>query len=211
MSQIYKVFFNNISFEIKPLLKLESKEDYALYVDCFDKFIFIINDELNEKNLKEKQIIYRSCNIVNDWLKLLDYFKKKHSIIIAAGGIVENDLDKILFIYRHNFWDLPKGKVEKNEKFEIAAAREIFEECGVDQLDFKKFIAKTFHIYFDKKKVILKETNWYLFNSSYSKKFKPQLNEGITKVEWISKSKIEHKLNKTYSSIKELLNIYLRN
>ena len=88
MSQIYKVFFNNISFEIKPLLKLESKEDYALYVDCFDKFIFIINDELNEKNLKEKQIIYRSCNIVNDWLKLLDYFKKKHSIIIAACGIV---------------------------------------------------------------------------------------------------------------------------
>ena len=54
MSQIYKVFFNNISFEIKPLLKLESKEDYALYVDCFDKFIFIINDELNEK-LKRKQ------------------------------------------------------------------------------------------------------------------------------------------------------------
>ena len=84
------------------------------------------------------------------------FFKKKHSIIIAAGGIVENDLDKILFIYRHNFWDLPKGKVEKNEKFEIAAGREIFEECGVDQLDFKKFIAKTFHIYFDKKESYFK-------------------------------------------------------
>ena len=101
--------------------------------------------------------------------------------------------------------------MEKNEKFEITAGREIFEECGVDQLDFKKFITKTFHIYFEKKKVILKETNWYLFNSSYCKKFKPQFNEGITKVEWVSKSKIEYKLNKTYSSIKELLNIYLRN
>ena len=85
---------------------------------------------------------------------------------------------------------MPKGKVEKNEKFEIAAVREIFEECGVDQLDFKKFIAKTFHIYFDKKKVILKETNWYLFNSSYSKKFKPQLNEGITKVEGFLKVRL---------------------
>ena len=211
MSQIYKVFFNNISFEIKPLSKLESKEDYSLHVECFNKFILIIDDVLHTKNLKEKQIIYRSCDVVNDWLKLLDYFKKKYSIIIAAGGIVENDLEKILFIYRHNFWDLPKGKVEKNEKFEIAACREIFEECGVDQLDFKKFIAKTFHIYFEKKKVILKETNWYLFKSSYSQKFKPQLNEGITKVEWVSKSKIEYKLNKTYSSIKELLNIYLRN
>ena len=211
MSQIYKVFFNNISFEIKPLSKLESKEDYSLHVECFNKFILIIDDVLHTKNLKEKQIIYRSCDVVNDWLKLLDYFKKKYSIIIAAGGIVENDLEKILFIYRYNFWDLPKGKVEKNEKFEIAACREIFEESGVDQLDFKKFITKTFHIYFEKKKVILKETNWYLFNSSYSKKFKPQFNEGITKVEWISKNKIEYKLNKTYSSIKELLNIYLRN
>ena len=81
----------------------------------------------------------------------------------------------------------------------------------MDQLDLKKFITKTFHIYFEKKKVILKETNWYLFNSSYSKKFKPQFNEGITKVEWVSKSNIEYKLNQTYSSIKELLNIYLRN
>ena len=211
MSQIYKVFFNNISFEIKPLSKLESKENCSLYVECFDKFILIINDELNEKNLNKKKIIYRSCDIVNDWFKLLDYFKKKHNIIVAAGGIVENDLDKILFIYRHNFWDLPKGKVEKNEKFEIAAAREIFEECGVDQLDLKKFITKTFHIYFEKKKVILKETNWYLFNSSYCKIFKPQFDEGITKVEWVCKSDIKCKLNKTYPSVKELLNIHLRN
>ncbi|MBH76412.1 MAG: NUDIX hydrolase [Flavobacteriales bacterium] len=211
MSQIYKVFFNNIFFEIKPLSKFKSKDDCSRYIDSFNKFIFIINDELYEKNFKEKQIIYRSSDIVNDWLKLLDYFKKKHNIIIASGGIVESDTDKILFIHRHNFWDLPKGKVEKNEKFEITAQREIFEECGVDQLDLKKFFAKTFHIYFEKKKVILKETNWYLFNSSYSKTFKPQFDEGINKVEWVCKSEIKCKLNKTYSSIKELLNIYLRN
>ena len=211
MSQIYKVFFNNICFEIKPLSKLKSKDGCSQYVDSFNKFIFIINDELCKKNLNAKKIIYKSCHIVNDWLKLLDYFKKNHNIIIASGGIVENNLEKILFIYRHNFWDLPKGKVEKNEKFEIAAKREIFEECGVGQLELKKFITKTFHIYFEKKKVILKETNWYLFHSNNNKNLRPQFSEGITKVEWVSKSKIECKFNKTYLSIKDLLNVYLRN
>ena len=45
--------------------------------------------------------------------KLLKEFKKKLKTIVAAGGIVKNDENQILFIFRKGKWDLPKGKIEK--------------------------------------------------------------------------------------------------
>ena len=36
-----------------------------------------------------------------------------------------------LFIYRNDKWDLPKGKIEKNEVVIEAAVREVMEETGV--------------------------------------------------------------------------------
>ena len=52
----------------------------------------------------------------NEYEFILNMFKKKYPEIIAAGGKVINSKSEILFIYRNKKWDLPKGKVEKNEK-----------------------------------------------------------------------------------------------
>ena len=50
--------------------------------------------------------------------------------IEAAGRIVNNNRSELLIIERLGKNDLPKGKVEKGERIEDAAKREIEEECG---------------------------------------------------------------------------------
>ena len=47
--------------------------------------------------------------------KLLEIFKHKLPLVVAAGGFVTNKKGKVLFIYRNDKWDLPKGKVDKKE------------------------------------------------------------------------------------------------
>ena len=56
---------------------------------------------------------------------------KDHNFIEAAGGLVQSN-QKFLFIKRQDVWDIPKGKLEKNEEVEAGALREIEEECGVE-------------------------------------------------------------------------------
>ncbi|MBL6868637.1 MAG: NUDIX domain-containing protein, partial [Flavobacteriales bacterium] len=38
--------------------------------------------------------------------------------LITAGGLVINNNNKVLFIYRKNKWDLPKGKLDDGENLE---------------------------------------------------------------------------------------------
>ena len=64
----------------------------------------------------------------------------------SAGIVIiryESGLPKVLFMRSYSYWDFPKGGVEINEnKFE-AAIREVKEEAGVTDLDFKW--GKTYH------------------------------------------------------------------
>ena len=48
---------------------------------------------------------------------------------LAAFFKVLNPQKEILFIYRNDTWDLPKGMVEKEESIEATALREVAEEC----------------------------------------------------------------------------------
>ena len=75
----------------------------------------------------------------------------------AAGGIVFNQENKILFIHRLGRWDLPKGKIEPEESLENAALRELEEETGLTELILEEFVNTTFHIY--KEKTRKKEKN----------------------------------------------------
>ena len=125
--------------------------------------------------------------------------------IVAAGGIVINDKNEILFIFRNQKWDLPKGKAEKNENITQTAMREVREETGIKDLIIVKPLDKTYHIFKRAKKKYLKETYWFEMKSNFDKKFTPQISEGITRVEWISKEKIPLIMNNTYENIKLLI------
>jgi hypothetical protein len=114
---------------------------------------------------------------------LIDWYSD-HNLIEAAGGLVERDAT-YLWIFRNQKWDLPKGKVEKNESIKDAALREVKEECGLDNsLVIIKPITTTFHVYILEGIKFLKRTHWYLMNYSGDDILKPQIEEGITDAVW---------------------------
>ena len=144
---------------------------------------------------KERKII------IDNW----DDFCAKYCLIIAAGGVVYNAEDQILMIFRNQKWDLPKGKLEIGEDIQQCAIREVEEECGISNLKIIGKLQSTYHTYEIHGKSMLKHTYWFKMNTDYISKLTPQIEEGITKVEWVSKKDIPKKLKNTYASIKQLL------
>ncbi|SFG76231.1 NUDIX domain-containing protein [Pedobacter insulae] len=136
---------------------------------------------------------------------LFKMLKKQCTVIKAAGGLVANSKGEILFIFRNKKWDLPKGKVEKDEKVKVTAVREVEEECGVKIEKRRKLVCKTYHIYEMNGKVILKRTNWYNMEVKGSPKLVPQKEEGITSASWVNESGIKNKVKNTYPLIIEVL------
>jgi len=134
--------------------------------------------------------------------KLWKSFKKKFPVVEAAGGLVERTDNKLLFIFRNNKWDLPKGGVEKKELIIEAAQREVVEETGVSDLIVQKQLSETFHIFKKGKRFRLKKTYWFKMSTSYMGKTKPQTEEGIKKTEWVSKEKIDEILNDAFENIR---------
>ena len=189
-----KVFYKE-----KLIIVSNDKNDLS---DCFlieskNKFSSSTLDILKKKNVKSIGILSKNPE------KFLSNFPFPK--IVAAGGIVINDKKEILFIFRDNKWDLPKGKAEKNENISQTAIREVEEETGIKDLIIVKPVEITYHIFKRSKKNYLKETYWFEMKSNYDKSFTPQINEGITRVEWISKEKIPLILKNTYHNIKLLI------
>ena len=144
--------------------------------------------------------------LVDDCEEAFLNFKKYFKLIQAAGGIVSNSKGEKLFIYRLDKWDLPKGKLEKNESIEECAIREVEEECGINSLTIKQKLEDTYHIYIHKDELILKQTFWYMMATSYEGNLMPQKEENITKAEWLTNDEILEKVSKnTYSSIWSLI------
>jgi 8-oxo-dGTP pyrophosphatase MutT (NUDIX family) len=128
-------------------------------------------------------------------------------MIDAAGGVVWQQ-DRALFIFRHGRWDLPKGKIESGEAFDVAALREVEEECGMQELQLGAFIGYTYHTYWFQQEMVIKRTFWYSMQSNYAGILVPQTEEGITEVRWIAQAdwpKVVY-VN-TYLSIAELLQL----
>ena len=138
--------------------------------------------------------------IADNWKE----FCSDYTLIEAAGGLVYNSDNQLLMIFRDDKWDLPKGKLEVGENIEECAIREVEEECGVEELSIVKKLKSTYHTYKLNGKTILKRTYWFKMNSNYKSKLTPQLEEGITKVEWVSLSEVPSKLENSYGNIKEL-------
>ncbi len=139
-----------------------------------------------------------------DLARLWKVFKKEFKVIHAAGGYVLNERQEVLWIFRHNTWDLPKGKVEKHEDLESAAIREVQEECGVTELELLCPMIKTYHVYEHKGKRILKVTHWFKMTSSGEQELKAQTEEGITEVAWLDTVKMQQAFENTYENIKLL-------
>lgn len=134
--------------------------------------------------------------------------------IPAAGGVVIRN-EKLLFIFRNERWDLPKGKIDEGENAKEAAIREVAEECGITGHLITKHLPSTFHIYQSPYKKtlgqwILKETFWFEMSYSGSENGTPETSENITKIRWFSKNELEEVLANTYENLKSVIFRYLK-
>lgn len=193
--QMYKVFVNDC-----PIILTEKKKvSTNLNQVAFESVE--ISKIITSLFLNEIKGIVLYCNNLNEcWLN----FKSQFKVQKAAGGKVLNDNNEVLFIYRFNKWDLPKGKLEKGEKIEDCAIREVEEECGITNLEIEKSLENTYHIFERKDKVILKITYWFLMNTDYKGKLTPQTEEGIEKVVFKNDIEINKALENTYENVKLL-------
>jgi 8-oxo-dGTP pyrophosphatase MutT (NUDIX family) len=130
---------------------------------------------------------------------------KHHKFIVAAGGLVRRGTS-YLFIKRNDVWDIPKGKLDAGESPEIAAVREIEEECGLIAPIITDHLMQTYHTYHHKGKDVLKLTHWYLLDEGPQKsELKPQLEEGITEIKYLEPSEFQLIMANTYTSIQEVI------
>lgn len=128
--------------------------------------------------------------------------------IVAAGGIVSNDENKILFQFRRGKWDLPKGKLEEGEAIEDCAVREVEEETGLQNIQLGDLIGVTRHFYLEKGKEIEKETHWFEMKVSGDQTLTPQLEEDILELRWVAKDELGDFLQNTFNNIVEIVTKY---
>ena len=150
--------------------------------------------------------VYKSIRILGDDSKAtFRMFKDQFEFIRAAGGIVRNRQGQTLFICKNDTWDLPKGKIDKNEKKTTAAIREVMEECGVRKLTILRPYGTTYHIGRLNEHIFLKETSWFEMLCDDPENIKPQSEERITSLYWFDLSGSKRFLKRTYGSLLELL------
>ena len=141
--------------------------------------------------------------IVEEYDKAKQSILDRFRVINAAGGVVtKNDLT--LMIYRFKKWDLPKGKLEKREKFKKCAFREVEEETGI-KVKLNKKICTTWHTYTLRRKRILKKTKWYAMECIDDSKMAPQTGESIERVSWMTAEQVQNALKNSYKSIKYVI------
>jgi 8-oxo-dGTP pyrophosphatase MutT (NUDIX family) len=120
--------------------------------------------------------------------------------ILAAGGLVINNRNELLMIFRRGKWDLPKGKLDDGETIEACALREVQEETGLKKINLGQLVGITFHEYFNTytQKQTLKETHWYKMQVSGDEALVPQTEEQIELIEWVAKDAMADKLTNSY-------------
>ncbi len=195
---MYKVFVNNTPIILSTKKAIQGYEMIPIKKANLQT---IIRDILNKESSKV-QVKYHLHHKKED--KLIDHLYTKLPVVIAGGGKAYNTNMDILFIKRNGKWDLPKGKIEKNEHIETAAIREVEEETGVTGLEITKFLYKTFHIFKRNGEFRLKVTYWFEMKTEFDGELVPQTNEGITKVKWKNKKKAKKALTNSYANIKKL-------
>ena len=175
---------------------------YDALPDSIDSLLKI----MTEKKLKKT---YSVTFTLKNKKEVIKYLKKKFKVIKAAGGIVQNNENKILFIYRLGKWDLPKGKKDKGEKIKDCAVREVEEETNT-KVKIIKRNCTTWHTYTRYKKFILKKTVWYKMKCIDDSKMKGQKKEKIEKVRWMENKIINEILINSYKSLSYVVKKYYK-
>ena len=200
---MYKVFFNDSFFILtnNPLLENSNKLPIIPLQDIkqLENWISEI-----ENTIEPVQCIFTNDNPSDIWHQL----NKNLKIVVAAGGLVKNSDGKFLFIFRRGKWDLPKGKIDKGERIDETAIREVQEETGVEDVYIDSEVFVTYHIYRYKGKLALKPTYWYTMCSIGSDALTPQTDEDIEKAVWLNTEEINEIKKNAFGTILDVVDFF---
>lgn len=176
--------------------------------------IFILQQEI-DAFLNNSEFLFDSKNEGNILVvcekpgELICGFIERMDIIVAGGGIVTNENDEILLIFRRGKWDMPKGKIELHEEIIDGARREVEEETGVKIAETDAKPCSTYHAYKQKGRHFLKETSWFKMKAvSGQTHLYPQAEEDIEKAIWVKKQDLVLYKDGCYTMIWDLLYPY---
>jgi len=208
-----KIYFND-----KPLFLADGMTDeiqrYAHHDDAIliDEFSHPAVNTMVHEMRREK--VHAGIFIHSDLATLKAAFWKKFDCIQAGGGLVNDQEDRYLFMFRRGKWDLPKGKLDAGETLEQCAVREVGEETGLGAVRLEGPLLVTYHTYDENGKHILKETHWYRMSvSGAGAKIPPpdervaqfQQWESITEIVWADRERIAELSKNTFPSIIDVL------
>jgi 8-oxo-dGTP pyrophosphatase MutT (NUDIX family) len=191
---MYKVFFNDRELFLTDDFSSNFQVRYGLFFKYKE-----------EDDLEEIIDIYSKVSRINtlfifhyDIEQLRNDFRKCFINIDAAGGVVKNNQDEYLLIYRRGKWDLPKGKLDKGENYQQAALREVEEETGLKGLTIERPLMSTYHTYAYKGKLALKKTNWFSMLYTGTEDPIPETEEDIEYIRWFKASELDEPFQNTF-------------
>ena len=130
----------------------------------------------------------------------------------SAGAVIfRRENNKIYYLLLHypgashraerDYWDFPKGHIEKGEKIEDTVKREIFEETGLKEIKILPGFKETIKYFFKfEGKNILKFVTFFL---AETKEKKVQISFEHIGYEWLPFEKAIERL--TFKNAKEIL------
>jgi 8-oxo-dGTP pyrophosphatase MutT (NUDIX family) len=205
--------FIKIYFANKPLFLCNAVDETIQPFVHHDDAVFI--DELNNHTVKsmihemEQSSIKAGVFYHSNLDELKKAFFKKFTFIQAAGGLVLNEKKEILLIFRRGKWDLPKGKLDRGEKLEGCAVREVEEETGLQKVKLVSPLTITYHTYHEGARFILKESHWYNMKVSGDQKLVPQTSEDIQEIKWVGANELSSYLKNSFPSVADVLQLVM--
>ena len=199
---MYRIFINDNTLILsgsKEILNGFENADIEQYScsSCMNRAIAKLENDVC------KVVILQGNSLELMW----EDFCSRYKSIEAAGGVVTNLAKEVLWIRRNEKWDLPKGKVEKDEEIEDAAVREVEGECALNSIVRGDLLGVTYHTYTFKGENVLKKSYWFAMVCETEQNLAPQEEEGITAVVWANTEMHRSYSLDTYTSIAELLKL----
>ncbi len=185
-------------------LTITSTRDMGGYEIAADPSVGIERSALIELFHQHKWVTI----ITDDIEECYANFATQFTEVVAAGGVVERDDERLLMIHRNGRWDLPKGHWEAGETIEECAVREVEEESGVGNITLGEKICDTLHSYYMKGRWELKCTEWYAMTSDDKNPLTPQTEEGIDRAEWLTRYEVDLAIKESFPTIQTVMSHY---
>lgn len=206
--------FIKIYFDKKPLFLCDNIDaiiepyvhhDDSVFIDELDAHT--VNTIIHEMKLPA---IHAGVFLHPDLEELKKAFLKKFIVIQAGGGLVKNNDNDILLIFRRGMWDLPKGKLDPGETLKQCAVREVKEETGLNDVELIAPLTITYHTYHEGTKFILKESHWYSMRAAGKQTLVPQTEEDIQELKWVPADGLDEYIKKAFPSIADVLDLVVK-